>query len=87
MLKFHVCKVKHLPLIVQDNKFICDAQFDWSPLATVALFVDIVIMLKNEAFLLLFLDTTSDQKLDGGKSWDYVLLCPVGELVLVVSCG
>ena len=43
-------------------------------------------MLMNEAFLLLFLDTTSDQKLDGGKSWDYVLLCPVGELVLVKLC-
>ena len=83
MLEFHVCKVKHLLLIVQDNKFICDAQSDWSPLAM----VDIVIMLLNEAFLLLFLDTTSDQKLDGGKSWDYVLLCPVSELVLVVSCG
>ena len=93
MLEFHVCEVEHLPLIVQDNKWICDASFDWSPLP---LFVDIVIILMNEAFLLLFLDSTSDQKLDGGKAWEggyieflhlvststYVLLCPVVELVL-----
>ena len=93
MLEFHVCEVEHLPLIIQDNKWICDASFDWSPLP---LFVDIVIMLMNEAFLLLFLDTASDQKLDGGKAWEggyieflhlvitstYVLLCPVVELVL-----